>query len=206
MEQNNFNNQFTNGQRGPLPEDGTQPLDFAYSNETQSREPLPNYASQPVNNYTYSNAPQYANEFNSQSANNYNYSNANMYREPLPQQNYYAQSPVYTPTEYPRTPAPESEVERYASAALGKGIASMILSCFSLFFVPAILAIVFGARAQSHSRTANRLARECGVSAGGKAIAGKILGIIGMISGIANVVIYPILAFLYFTEWMYYFY
>ena len=197
----NFNNQFTNGQRGPLPEFGTQPLNnftfsdptqsapnfgtqpldnSAFSGATQSREPLPNFAGQQLNDFAFSNSTQSAPVFNSQPTSNYNYSNANTNKDPLPQSDYYVQSPVFTPTEDPRKKT-NPEVQECAESAFGKGIAAIILAWFP---VASIFAIFFGISGQKMAKKAIRLAAQYDVSPGGKVKGAKILSLLGLAFGI----------------------
>ena len=196
----NFNSQGATGNREPLPNFGTQPLnDFTFSDPTQSvpnfgtqpldnsafsgaaqsREPLPNFAGQQLNDFTFSNSSQPAPVFDSQPTNNY--SNANMYREPLPQQNYYAQAPVFTATEEPQKKTTNLEVQECAESAFGKGIAAIILAWFP---VASIFAIFFGISGQKKAKQAVKLAAQYDVSPGGKVKGAKILSLLGLAFGI----------------------
>ena len=130
---------------------------------TETREPLPTFGTQPQNGYAQPNADG---------------------REPLPTMNFAAQ-PTYT------TPAPQNvpEIEACAGSAFGKALASVIISWLP---IGSIIAIILSSGALKLVKRANELAAHYGISAGGKAIAAKILGIVGKVSSIVVTVIYAL--------------
>ena len=92
----------------------------------------------------------------------------------------------YMPTE-PAAPQPTGHAQGYATAALVLGIASLVLTCccwcFALFYAGgpcAVLAIVFACLSK----------RDNGGKLQGKALAGLILGIIGIIFFLICLVLY----------------
>lgn len=134
---------------------------------TENREPLPTFGTQPQNGYAQPNADG---------------------REPLPTMNFAAQ-PTYT------APAPQavSEIESCANSAFGKALASVIIASLP---IGSLIAIFLSSGALRLVKRANELAAYCGVSAGGKAVAAKIMGIIGKISSIVMTVFYVLYFFL----------
>lgn len=74
-----------------------------------------------------------------------------------------------------------SQIQGLSKSAFGKGLASVIMSAFPIL---CFVAIFLGGSAVSQSKSASALALQNGVSAGGKCVAARILGIIGLILGI----------------------
>ena len=83
-------------------------------------------------------------------------------------------APIYAPVRDPR-------IDTYADSAFSKGLAATIMAWFP---VTSIIAIIMGSQSLSAVGIAQSLAASCGTSAGGKCVAGKILGKIGKIGGI----------------------
>ena len=83
----------------------------------------------------------------------------------------------------------EMEARGYADAAFGKTLASVILTGFP---VGSIIAIILGAIGLKYVDKADEIATNYGVSAGGKRLAAKIMGKIGLISGIVMAVIWTV--------------
>ena len=118
--------------------------------------------------------------------NNFNYQD-NAYQEAYSNMDYSAQQPVYTQTTESR-PKVIPEVEECVNAAFGKALASAILGAIVAMPICTIIAIFLGNSALESVKKANEMAAYYGVSAGGKAIATKVLGMVGKISGIAMTV------------------
>ena len=104
---------------------------------------------------------------------------------------YSAQQPVYTQTTESR-PRIIPEVEECVDAAFGKALASAILGAIVAMPICTIIAIFLGNSALESVKKANEMAAYYGVSAGGKAIATKVLGMVGKISGIAMTVYWAV--------------
>ena len=94
------------------------------------------------------------------------------------EQNYYNETPVQTPVQNTATPA---AVEQAVNDAFGKCLAAAIMCQFP---VASIIAIFFGFQGLNMLENAKAMAANAGVSAGGKAVAAKILGMVGKIGGI----------------------
>ena len=122
------------------------------------------------------------NNFNSQG------STATETREPLPTLDFSAQPPVFTQTAESHSGS-NPEVDACAESAFGKSLAAAIMAWFP---VCSIIAIILGSGGLKMVKRANELAAHYGVSAGGKTIAAKVLGIVGKIAGIVMTVIYSI--------------
>ena len=78
-------------------------------------------------------------------------------------------------------PVRDPMIDSYAETAFNKGLAAAIMSEFP---VASIIAIFMGAKGEKAAKDAEELAKSCGVSAGGKCIAGKVLSKVGKIVGI----------------------
>lgn len=78
-------------------------------------------------------------------------------------------------------PVRDPMIDSYAETAFNKGLAAAIMSEFP---VASIIAIFMGAKGEAAAKDAEELAKSCGVSAGGKCIAGKVLSKVGKIVGI----------------------
>lgn len=118
--------------------------------------------------------------------NNFNYQN-NTYQESYSNMDYSAQQSAYTQTTEP-SPKVIPEIEECVNAAFGKALASAILGFFVGLPIGTIVGIFLGNSALKKVKEANEMAAYYGVSAGGKAIAAKVLGMVGKISGIAMTV------------------
>ena len=176
MEQNNFNSQGATA--------------------TEPREPLPTFDTKPVNNFTYSNATESAPVFSYQTTNNYNYGNTNTQKEPLPQADYFAKTPVFTPTEDPSKKT-NPEVDAIAESAFSKSLIAVILAWFPIC---SIVSIFMGMSGLNLAKQANSMATDYGVRVSSKARTAKILGTIGFAAGIITTVSY----ILSFTAWIIY--
>ena len=184
MDQNN-NYQNTNTQREPLP---------TFQPEPQAPTAQPAYQQTPYQQPAYQQAP---------------------YQQPAYQQAPTAQ-PAYQQTPYQQTPYQqdnfyqaqqnpyaEQEVANYANSSFKKGLAALIMASFP---VTSIISIFMGSGAIKRSKRASELASQYGVSAGGKSIAGKIMGIIGLIEGIFMTIWWPIYIILMaLSEFNYYY-
>lgn len=112
-----------------------------------------------------------------------------------PQYGYGQQPPQYAPQQpqygYGQPmPAPVTSnpaVEECASSAFGKSLASVIMAWFPITSFIAIFLAGAGMRGASEARD---LAARLGISAGGKSVAARIMGIIGLISSIIMTVFY----------------
>ncbi|MBQ5883458.1 MAG: hypothetical protein IIW72_02920 [Clostridia bacterium] len=166
MEQNNFNNQGVTA--------------------TEPREPLPTFDTQPVNNFTYSNATESAPVFSYQTTNNYNYGNTNTQKEPLPQADYFAKTPVFTPTE-DLSKKTNPEVDAIAESAFSKSLIAVILAWFPIC---SIVSIFMGMSGLNLAKQANSMATDYGVRVSGKARTAKMLGTIGFAAGIIETITY----------------
>lgn len=105
-----------------------------------------------------------------------------------PQQPYgYPQQPYGYPQQpYAQQPSGEHPaVTASADAAFGKSLAAAIMCSFP---ITSIIAIILGSAGLSLVEETNRLAAQYGVSAGGKNVAAKVLGMIGKIAGIVMTV------------------
>ena len=89
------------------------------------------------------------------------------------EQNYYNETPVQTPVQNTVTPA---AVEQAVNDAFGKCLAAAIMCQFP---VASIIAIFFGFQGLNMLENAKAMAAGAGISVGGKAIAAKILGMVG---------------------------
>ena len=118
------------------------------------------------------------------------------YQEPAYQQPAY-QQPVYQQPVYqqPVAPAPTSVPAAAACAdeAFGKGLAATIMAWFP---ITSIIAIAMGGKGLGLLEQAEAIAAQYGVSAGGKAIAAKILSKIGKIGGIAMTIFWGVYFFI----------
>ncbi len=165
MDQNNMNQQnernFEN-REGNLPYENQQ--NYA-ENATAQRDPLPNY--------DYSNyAPQQP-----------------TYQQPMYQQPVY-QQPMYQQPMYQQQNAQNihlPELEATVGSAFGKSLAAVIMSEFPIL---SIIAIILGSLGLKGSRRADYIAAQHGIRAGGKNVAAKVLGRIGLILGIVMTVIW----------------
>lgn len=114
--------------------------------------------------------------------------NAPETREPLPTwnspENFQAQP--FSPEAAPQAQS-SAELEDLVGSAFGKSLASVIIAGFP---ISSIIAIILSCSGQSKLKAAQELAARMGVSAGGKAVAAKVLGIIGKIAGIVCTAIY----------------
>lgn len=137
---------------------------------TETREPLPTFGTQPQNGFVQQNTA------------------VNGEREPLPTLDFSAQPPVFTQTAEPRSEN-NPEVDACAGSAFGKSLAAAIMAWFPIC---SIIAIILGSGGLKMVKRANELAAHYGVSAGGKNVAAKILGMVGKIAGIVMTVIYSI--------------
>ena len=122
--------------------------------------------------------------------NNFNYQD-NAYQESYQNMDYSAQQPVYTQTTESR-PRIIPEVEECVNAAFGKALASAILGFGVGLPIISIIAIILGNSALNKVKEVNELAAYYGVSAGGKAVAAKVLSKVGKISGIALTVFWAV--------------
>lgn len=104
------------------------------------------------------------------------------YQQPVYQQPVY-QQPVYQQPVY-QQPATQN-IEENAGKAFGKSLAATIMAWFP---VTSIIAIIMGAIGLKLSKANSEHASRLGVSAGGKNNAAKILGIVGLVSGIVMTV------------------
>lgn len=111
-----------------------------------------------------------------------------VYQQPVYQQPVY-QQPVYQQPAYqqPAYQQPIPQLKELGDSAFGKGLAAAIMAEFP---VTSIIAIIMGSKAQNLAAQAEAMAARYGVSAGGKCIAGKIMGKIGKIMGIVLTVFY----------------
>ena len=75
----------------------------------------------------------------------------------------------------------EAMARECADSAFGKTLASVIMAWWA---VTSIIAIIFGAIGIKNVNKAEELETNYGVSAGGKKVAAKIMGKIGLIGGI----------------------
>ena len=118
------------------------------------------------------------------------------YQQPAYQQPAY-QQPVYQQPVYqqPVAPAPTSApaAQAYADEAFGKGLAATIMAWFP---ITSIIAIAMGGKGLGLLEQAEAIAAQYGVSAGGKAIAAKILSKIGKIGGIAMTIFWGFYIFI----------
>ena len=139
------------------------------STATETREPLPTFGVQPQNNFSQPNTTAAG-------------------REPLPTLNFSAQPPVFTQTAESHSGS-NPEVDACAGSAFGKSLAAAIMAWFPIC---SIIAIILGSGGLKMVKRANELAAHYGVSAGGKTVAAKVLGMVGKIAGIVMTVIYSI--------------
>lgn len=109
--------------------------------------------------------------------------NANQYANPT--------VPAFHQTEVP-------QLKELTENAFSNGLAAVIMAEFP---VASIFAIFKGHKAQKLAREAENMAAGYGLSAGGKNVAAKVMGIVGKISGIVNTALYAFLA-LYFVFYM----
>lgn len=109
-------------------------------------------------------------------------------REPLPTMSFSAQSPNFTQAAANQT-ASNQEVESCTGSAFGKCLAAAIMAWFPIC---SIIAIILGSGGLKLVDRANELAAYYGVSAGGKNVAAKILGMVGKIAGIVMTAFYGI--------------
>lgn len=137
---------------------------------TETRDPLPTFGDQPQNGFGQQSIV------------------TNGDREPLPTLDFSAQPPVFAQTVEPQKES-NSEVEECAGSAFGKSLAAAIMAWFPIC---SIIAIILGSGGLKRVKRANELAAHYGVSAGGKNVAAKILGMVGKIAGIVMTVIYSL--------------
>ena len=81
-----------------------------------------------------------------------------------------------------------AQVEGLVKSAFSKGLASVIMAEMP---VASIIAIFMGNKALKLADSANALAAQYGISAGGKCVAAKVLGEIGKIVGIVMTILWP---------------
>lgn len=120
---------------------------------------------------------------------NYQYNQGNAYnnqqqygyQQQYSQQQYGYQYPVQVPAYRQSSPSAESVVASYAEQAFSKGLAAAIMCQFP---IASFVAIGFGHKAVKLADQAKTMAQTYGISAGGKANAAKILGMVGKIAGI----------------------
>lgn len=109
------------------------------------------------------------------------------YQDSYSNMDYSTQQP-YTQTTESR-PQVIPELEECVNAAFVKALVAAILG-FGVGLP--ILPIIFGNNALNKVKEANELAAYYGVSAGGKAVAAKILGLVGKINGIIATVVWAV--------------
>ena len=126
-------------------------------------------------------------------------------REPLPQYDFSGQQPTYQQPMYqqpmyqqpvyqqPPQDMYTREIGECADSAFGKGLAATIMAWFP---VTSIIAIILGSGSVNLVEKAQELAARCGISAGGKCVAAKILGKIGKIGGIVMTIFWGVYIFL----------
>lgn len=140
------------------------------NNTGDNREPLPTYGAQPQYGYaqppvaggTGAPLPTYA---------------------PYPQYGYGQQQPVYqAPIQQP---ASHPVVDESAASAFGKSLAAVIMCSFP---ITSLIAIFMGSAGLSGVKATNELAARYGIklsgTAQGKTIAARIMGIVGLATGI----------------------
>lgn len=84
-------------------------------------------------------------------------------------------------------PMRDPQIDVLAGSGFGKALAAVIMAWFP---ITSIISIILGAIGLKAVNKARALAENCGVSAGGKTVAGKIMGLIGLIGGIFMTAIY----------------
>ncbi len=109
-------------------------------------------------------------------------------REPLPTFDFSVQQPVYNQTVEASSDC-QREIDSLSGPAFGKALASVIMSWYP---VTSIIGLILASSALKKVKKANALAERCGISAGGKIIAAKIMGTIGKISGIVMTVFWSL--------------
>ncbi len=117
-----------------------------------------------------------------------------VYQQPVYQQEQPAyqqyQQPVYQQPMYQQSVSPVSqEIEEKAGSAFGKGLAATIMAWFP---ITSIIAIILGSIGLKLANANNEHASRLGVSAGGKNVAAKILGIVGLVSGIVMTIFWVV--------------
>lgn len=100
-------------------------------------------------------------------------------REDLPTYGFEGQAPVFE-QEYTVENTSNPELEQCVNGAFGKALAAVIAANFP---IASVVSIILGVMALKGVKKADALAEECGVSAGGKRTAAKIMGMIGTIYG-----------------------
>ncbi len=103
-------------------------------------------------------------------------------RAPLPTYEYVPQAPVYElgyQQAYPQQN--NAYIESVVSSGFGKSLAAAIMAWYP---VTSIIAIILGSSGLNCVKQAEQIAAQYGISAGGKNIAAKVLGKVGMIGGI----------------------
>ena len=121
---------------------------------TEKREPLPTFNEQPEKVTQY---------------------------DTLPDMVFQEQPPVFVQDiEAPNQDA-INKIQSNASSALGKAIASVIMSVFPIL---SLFAVFLGEDGVNYAEEAIRLARKSNIRVGGKAVVAKILGMIGKYEGI----------------------
>ncbi len=80
------------------------------------------------------------------------------------------------------------QVQSLVNSAFGKALASVIMAEIP---IASIIAIIMGSKALKLVDSANALAAQYGISAGGKCVAARILGKIGKIVGIVMTAFWP---------------
>ena len=110
------------------------------------------------------------------------------YQQPVYQQPVYQQP--YQPVAYaqPTNQTPQ-EITEKAGSAFGKSLAATIMAWFP---ITSIIAIIMGAIGLKLANSNNEHASRLGVSAGGKNVAAKILGIVGLVGGIVMTIFWPV--------------
>ena len=109
-------------------------------------------------------------------------------REPLPTYDFSVQQPVFAQTAEPSSDC-QREIDSLSGPAFGQALASVIMSWYP---VTSIIALILSISALKKVKKANALAERCGISAGGKIIAAKIMGTIGKISGIVMTIFWSL--------------
>ena len=131
--------------------------------------------------------------------NNYNYNNQQPYygnapqngypQNGYPRQGYAPYTNGYYPPVYQQQPQTNPHVEESAGSAFGKSLAATIMSNFPIC---SIIAIVLANKGLKLAKQTDEMAAYYRVEAGGKNVAAKVLGKIGLICGIVMTVIWSI--------------
>lgn len=99
-------------------------------------------------------------------------------REPLPV--FEAPQEAYAPMTQQNTEA-ENTIRELADSAFAKGLAATIISPLPIASLIAVILSAIGLKAVSRAR---ELAAAHNLSAGGKSVAGKVLSIVGLVTGL----------------------